>query len=416
MAEGRRMTAADVVAGVLAGEHGDFVREAVALVARELMEAEVALEVGAELGEVAPDARVTHRNGYRARPWETRVGEIELLIPRKRQGPAYFPSFLEPRRRSERAIVAVVLEAYVNGVSTRKVDRLVEQLGIGAMTKDRVSALCRALDEQVELFRGRPLEGAYPYLWLDAKHVKVRDHGRVVSKALVVAYAVHETGVREVIGLDIGEVESGSFWVEFLRGLRKRGLGGVRLAVSDQHEGLKHAIARVLGCPWQRCTVHFVRDTLAHCRRDQRGLVSAALREVFNAEHRDQARERLTHVLARLEPGAPKVCRLLEEAEEDLIAFYAFPREHQTKLRSTNPLERVNKEIGRRSDVVGIFPNDPAVIRLAGALLSEQNDEWLVQRRYLSAESMTLILAAERVEDNTLKQPQDKEVPTLSAA
>jgi putative transposase len=214
MAEGRRMTAADVVAGVLAGEHGDFVREAVALVARELMEAEVSVEVGAELGEVAPEARSTYRNGYRSRPWETRVGEIELLVPRKRQGPAYFPSFLEPRRRSEQAIVAVVLEAYVNGVSTRKVDRLVEQLGIGGMTKDRVSALCRNLDEQVELFRQRPLESAYPYLWLDAKHVKVRDHGRVVSKALVVAYAVHETGVREVIGLDIGEVESGSFWVE----------------------------------------------------------------------------------------------------------------------------------------------------------------------------------------------------------
>jgi putative transposase len=414
MAEGRRMTAADVVAGVLAGEHGDFVREAVGLVARELMEAEISLEVGAELGEVS-ESRVTHRNGYRPRPWETRVGEIELLIPRKREGAAYFPSFLEPRRRSEQAIVAVVLEAYVNGVSTRKVDRLVEQLGIHGMTKDRVSALCRALDEQVELFRSRPLEGAYPYLWLDAKQVKVRDHGRVVSKALVVAYAVHETGVREVIGLDIGEVESGSFWVEFLRSLKKRGLGGVRLAVSDHHEGLKQAIARVLACPWQRCTVHFVRDMLAHCRRDHRGLVSAALREVFNAEHRDQARERLTHVIARLEPVAPKVCRLLEEAEEDLIAFYAFPREHWTKLRSTNPLERVNKEIGRRSDVVGIFPNDASVIRLAGALLSEQNDEWLVQRRYLSAESMTLILAAGSIKEDTLEH-QHKETIELNTA
>jgi putative transposase len=257
MAEGRRMTTAgDVVAGVLAGEHGDLVREAVALVARELMEAEVSVEVGAQLGEVAPAARSAYRNGYRPRPWGTRVGEIELLIPRTRQG-SYFPSFLEPRRRSEQAIVAVVLEAYVNGVSTRKVDRLVEQLGIEGMTKDRVSAMCRGLDEQVELFRGRPLEGAYPYLWLDAKHVKVRDHGRVVSKALVVAYAVHETGVREVIGLDIGEVECGSFWVEFLRSLKKRGLAGVRLAVSDQPEGLKHAIARVLACPWQRCTVPF---------------------------------------------------------------------------------------------------------------------------------------------------------------
>jgi putative transposase len=414
MAEGRRMTAADVVAGVLAGEHGDFVREAVALVARELMEAEISVEVGAELGEVS-ETRVTHRNGYRPREWETRVGEIELLVPKKRQGPAYFPSFLEPRRRSEQAIVAVVMEAYVNGVSTRKVDRLVEQLGIHGISKDRVSALCRMLDEQVELFRQRPLEGAYPYLWLDAKHVKVRDHGRVVSKALVVAYAVHESGVREVIGLDIGEVESGSFWVEFLRSLKKRGLSGVRLAISDDHEGLKNALARVLACPWQRCTVHFVRDMLAHCRRDQRGLVSAALREVFNAEDRAQARERLTHVIARLEPVAPKVCRFLEDAEEDLIAFYGFPPEHWTKLRSTNPLERVNKEIGRRADVVGIFPNDAAVIRLAGALLSEQNDEWLVQRRYLSGESITLILAARSFEENTLEQ-QQKEAPELNAA
>jgi putative transposase len=413
MAEGQRMTAADVVAQVRDGRLEDFVWEAVVLVARELMEAEISAEIGAELGEVAPEARLTHRNGYRPRPWETRVGEIELLIPRQRHG-SYFPSFLEPRRRSEQAIVAVVLEAYVNGVSTRKVDRLVEQLGIEGMTKDRVSGLCRALDEQVELFRLRPLEGAYPYLWVDAKQVKVRDRGRVVSKALVIAYAVHETGVREVIGLDIGEVESGAFWLEFLRSLKKRGLGGVRLAVSDDHEGLKAAIARALACPWQRCTVHFVRDMLYHCRRDQRGLVAAALREVFNAQSRDQARERIGHVIARLETIAPKVCRLLEEAEEDLIAFYLLPREHWTKLRSTNPLERVNKEIGRRTDVVGIFPNDAAVIRLAGALLSEQNDEWLVQRRYLSAESMQLILSAERSEENSLEQQHQQEVAELN--
>ena len=414
MAEGQSMTVADVVAKTMDGRLEDFVREAVALVVRELMEGEISGEIGAELGEVAPGTRVTHRNGYRSRAWETRVGELELLIPKKRSGPAYFPSFLEPRRRSEQAIVAVVLEAYVNGVSTRKVDRLVEQLGIDGMTKDRVSAICRALDQQVELFRQRPLEGAYPYLWLDAKQVKVRDQGRVVSKALVVAYAVHETGVREVIGLDVGEVESGAFWVEFIRGLNKRGLDGVRLAISDQHEGLKAAIARVLGCPWQRCTVHFLRDMVMHCRRDQRGLVAAALREVFCAEGLEQARERVGHVLGRLQGVAPKVCELLEQAEEDLIAFYNFPAEHQTKLRSTNPLERVNREIGRRADVVGIFPNDQAVIRLAGALLSEQNDEWLVQRRYLSVESMALICAEAATPE---PQPQvEQEVPSLTAA
>ena len=413
MAEGQSMTVADVVAKTMDGRVEDFVREAVALVARELMEAEISAEVGAGLGEVAPESRLTHRNGYRPRAWETRVGEIELLIPKKRSGGSYFPSFLEPRRRSEQAIIAVVLEAYVNGVSTRKVDRLVEQLGIDGMTKDRVSALCRALDEQVELFRQRPLEGAYPYLWLDAKQVKVRDHGRVVSKAVVVAYAVHESGVREVIGLDVGEVESGAFWTEFLRSLKQRGLDGVRLAVSDQHEGLKGAIARGLTCPWQRCTVHFTRDMVMHCRRDQRGLVAAALREIFNAEGHAQAKERVTNVLERLATVAPKVCELLETAEEDLLAFYRLPSEHWTKLRSTNPLERVNKEIGRRADVVGIFPNDAAVIRLVGALLSEQNDEWLVQRRYLSVESMALILA-----EPTDPEPaqSEQEVPSLTAA
>jgi transposase-like protein len=414
MVEGQSMTVADVVAGVRDGRLEDFVREAVVLIARELMESEITGEVGAELGEVSVD-RVTYRNGYRPRAWETRVGELELLIPRKRQGPAYFPSFLEPRRRSEQAIVAVVMEAYVNGVSTRKVDRLVEQLGIGGMTKDRVSAICRALDEHVDAFRSRPLEGAYPYLWLDAKHVKVRDHGRVVSKAVVIAYAVHESGVREVLDLDVGEVESGAFWREFLLALKRRGLHGVQLVISDAHEGLKAAIARVLACPWQRCTVHFVRDMDQHVRRDQRGLVGAALREIFNAEDHAQAKERATLVLARLQTISPKVCELLEEAEEDLIAFYAFPREHQTKLRSTNPLERVNREIGRRSDVVGIFPNDAAVIRLAGALLIEQNDEWLVSRRYLSAESMALILDAEQNQESTTTI-NNKEAVQLNAA
>jgi transposase-like protein len=413
MAEGQRMTTAELVAKVMAGEHGDFVREAVALIAHELMEAEISAEVGAELGEVS-EQRLTHRNGYRPRPWETRVGQIELLIPRKRTGPAYFPGFLEPRRRSEQAIVAVVLEAYVNGVSTRKVDRLVEQLGIAGMTKDRVSALCRALDEQVATFRERPLEGSYPYLWLDAKHVKVRSGGHVRSKALVIAYGVHESGIREVIGLDLGEVESEAFWVEFLRSLRARGLAGVRLAISDQHEGLKRAIERVLACPWQRCTVHFVRNMHQHCRPSQRGLVSAALRELFQAEGGEQARERIGQVIERLEPSVPKVCRHLEDAEEDLLAFYAFPQAHWPKLRSTNPLERVNREIGRRSDVVGIFPNDASVIRLAGALLIEQNDEWLISRRYLTIESMAILDAAQGEGDDTDKNRRE-EVIELNA-
>jgi putative transposase len=408
MAESQSMTTREVVAKILIDEHADFLREAVAMVAAQIMEAEISCEIGAAKGEISPDRR-TRRNGYRQRAWETRVGEIELQIPKKRSGDAYFPSFLEPRKRSEQAIVAVVMEAYVNGVSTRKVDRLVEQLGIGAMSKDRVSAICRALDEQVAAFRERPLEGSFPYLWLDAKVLKVRDRGHVYSKALVIAYGVHESGRREVIGLDIGEVESGAFWVEFLRGLRARGLAGVRLCVSDEHQGLKAAIARVLGCPWQRCTVHFVRNMHQHCRPNQRGMVSAALREVFAAEGYEQARERAGAVIERLAPSVPKVAELLEGAEEDLIAFYRFPAAHWSKLRSTNPLERVNREVGRRADVVGIFPNDASAIRLAGALLIEQCDEWLVARRYLSEESLALVLEDQGDEGR-------EEVPQLQAA
>jgi putative transposase len=391
MAESQSMTTPEVVAKTLIEEHADFLREAVAMVAAQLMEAEIAGEIGAGRGEVSP-GRATHRNGYRQRPWETRVGEIDLAVPRKRSGAAYFPSFLEPRRPCEQAIVGVVMEAYVNGVSTRKVDRLVEQLGISSMSKDRVSALCRALDERVEAFRSRPLEGAFPYLWLDAKHLKVRDRGSVRSKALVIAYGVHESGRREVIGIEIGETESEAFWVAFLRSLIARGLSGVRLAISDEHQGLKTAICRVLACPWQRCTVHFVRNMHGHCRRDERGLVSAALREIFDAPDANTARERCGAVLERFRSAVPKVAELLEAAEEDLLAFYRFPKPHWSKLRSTNPLERVNREIGRRADVVGIFPNDASAIRLAGALLIEQNDEWLVTRRYLSEESLALVL------------------------
>jgi putative transposase len=280
MAEEGRMTAAQAVDKLMASEHADVIRESVRFMVDALMEAEVSAQIGAEYGERAPDRRLTQRNGYRERTWDTRAGAIELAIPRLRSGPGYFPGFLEPRRRAEQALVAVVQEAYVNGVSTRKVDRVVEQLGV-RMSKDQVSDLCRRLDEHVTAFRERPLEGAYPYLWLDAKHEKVREGAHVVSKALVIAYAVHETGRREVIGLDVGQIESEAFWREFLRSLKRRGLDGVRLCVSDSHEGLKKAIARVLGCPWQRCTVHFVRDMHQHCRPSQRSLVSAALREVF---------------------------------------------------------------------------------------------------------------------------------------
>jgi putative transposase len=372
MAETKRMTAEQVVGYLLEGEGLDFLRESLCWVVQQLMEAEVSERLGAARGERAPEDRLTYRNGYRPRAWQTRAGEIELAIPKIRRG-SYFPSFLEPRKRSEQALVAVVQEAYVAGVSTRKVDQVVESLGL-RISKSEVSRICAGLDEQVDAFRNRPLEGRYPYLWLDAKVERVRDGGRVVQKALVLAYAVHETGYREVIGLDVGECETEAFWRSFLRSLVKRGLTGVQLVVSDAHAGLKAAIGQVLACPWQRCSVHFLRETLGHVRKDQQGMVAALLRPIFNADSGEQARELIGEALERLRKPLPKVAALLEDAEEDLLAFYAFPTMHWPKLRSTNPLERVNREIGRRTDVVGIFPNDRALIRLATSVVIEQND------------------------------------------
>ncbi len=399
MAETKRMTAEQVVSYLLEGEEGlDFLRESLSWVVQQLMEVEVSELIGAERGERAPEERLTQRNGYRARPWATRAGELELAIPKLRRG-SYFPSFLEPRRRSEQALVSVVQEAYVAGVSTRKVDQVVESLGL-RISKSEVSRICAGLDEQVDVFRNRPLEGRYPYLWLDAKVEKVRDGGRVVRKCLVLAYAVHESGYREVIGLDVGESETEAFWRSFLRGLVERGLGGVRLVVSDAHVGLKKAIAQVLGCPWQRCTVHFLREALGHARREQQPMLAALVRPIFNAESGEQARVLLGQALERLGKPLPKIAALLEEAEEDLLAFYAFPSEHWTKLRSTNPLERFNREIGRRTDVVGIFPNDRALIRLAASIVIEQNDEWLVGRRYLSNHSLEAVLDDDKQDNN----------------
>jgi putative transposase len=391
MADTKRMTAEEVVGYLLEGEGRDVLRESLCWVCEQLMEAEVSELVGAGRGERAPEERLTHRNGYRLRPWQTRAGELELAIPKLRRG-SYFPSFLEPRRRSEQALVSVVQEAYVAGVSTRKVDQVVESLGL-RISKSEVSRICQGLDEQVDAFRNRPLEGRYPYLWLDAKVEKVRDGGRVVRKALVLAYGVHESGYREVIALDVGECETEVFWRSFLRALVERGLAGVELVVSDAHAGLKKAIGQVLGCAWQRCSVHFLREALGHVRKDQQGMVAALLRAIFNAEAGEAARTLVGDALDRLRKPLPKVAALLEQAEEDLLAFYSFPVDHRAKLRSTNPLERVNREIGRRTDVVGIFPNDRSLIRLAASIVIEQNDEWLVGRRSLSAHSLETVLA-----------------------
>ncbi len=412
MADTSSMNASEAAGKMLASEHADVLREAVRLMLIEIMEGEVAELAGGERYERSAE-RLAQRNGYRQRQWDTRVGSLELAIPRLRSG-SYFPSFLEPRRRSEQALVAVVAEAYVNGVSTRKVERLVAQLGIESMSRSTVSRLCKTLDEQVRIFRERPLGGRYPYLWLDAKVERVREPGGVRHKALVVAYAVHESGCREVIGIDVGEAETEAFWREFLRDLVARGLDGVLLCVSDAHEGLKRAIAQVLGCPWQRCTVHFLRDMQGHVHRSQQQMVAAAIRQVFAAEDGAEARARLASVVAGLEGAAPKVALLLEAAEEELLAFMSFPREHWPKLRSTNPLERLNKEIARRSDVVGIYPNDASLIRLAGALLLEQNDEWLVGRRYLSGESLAGLYAAEPADEPQRSAPSAREVVLIT--
>jgi putative transposase len=412
MAERQRMTMEQVVSDVMSSEHADVLREAVRLVAQELMEADVTALIGAAHGERNPAGRMTHRNGYRQREWDTRAGTIELEIPKLRRG-SYFPrGLLEPRKRGEQALLSVVQQAYVCGVSTRRVDQLVESLGL-RVSRSEVSRICALLDEQVEAFRQRPLEGEYPYLWLDGKVEKVRDGGRVVNKCVVIAYGVHETGRREILGIDVGESETEAFWTEFLRSLIARGLTGVQLVVSDAHEGLKAAIARLLACPWQRCTVHFLRDCLGHARRDQHGLLAALIRPIFQADSGEQARQRLTEAIATLEDRLPKVAGMLANAEEDILAFYAFPKAHWSKLRSTNPLERFNKEIGRRTDVIGIFPDDRSLTRLVGMLCIEQNDEWLVGRRYLSAAAMEPLLEKRLHRDTT---PEHEEVRELTTA
>jgi transposase-like protein len=406
-----RMTIAEVVREVLRDEHADVIRESVRAVAQELMEAEISELIGAQHGERTED-RATHRNGYRPRRWDTRAGEIELQIPKIRQG-SYFPSFLQPRKRSEQALVSVVQQAYVCGVSTRRVDQLVESLGL-RISKSEVSRIAGLLDEQVQAFRQRPLEGRYPYLFVDAKIEKVRDGGRVARKCVVIAHAVHETGRREIIGLDVGEAETEAFWTEFLRSLVARGLVGVQLAISDAHPGLKTAIARVLGSPWQRCTVHFLRDLRGHCRKDQHDALGAIIRQLFTAADGDEARRRLGDAVTQLQARLPKVAALLEDAEDDILAFYAFPAEHWPKLRSTNPLERFNREIGRRTDVVGIFPDDASLIRLVSMLAIEANDEWLVGRSYISRGSMATLY--DKQSDGSLSFRSEEEVAELTAA
>ena len=372
-----------------AGMNGDvdFLRDGLRMLAEAFMDLEIKSKTGAELYERSGD-RQSYRNGYRERVWDTRAGTVPLRIPRIRMG-SYFPSLLEPRRRAERALLAVVQEAYVLGVSTRKMEKLVQALGMEGISKSEVSRICGELDEEVNKWRQRPLEGEYPYLWLDATYVKVREGGVVMSQAIVIAYGVRATGEREVLGIDVGLGEDGAFWTEFLRGLISRGLCGVRLVISDAHLGLREAIATALGgAAWQRCRVHFMRNALARVPRAAQNDVAATIRSIFAQPDQESAHRQLRFVADQLRPRHYRVAELLEEAEEDLLAHMSFPREHWRKLHSTNPLERVNKEIKRRTNVVGIFPNRNAVIRLVGALLMEQQDEWISGRRYFSEESI----------------------------
>ena len=365
----------------------DVLRQMVQFMAQRLMELDVEGRCGAGYDEKNPE-RLNSRNGYRERTWDTRAGSVELKIPKLRQG-SYFPEFLEPRRTAEKALTAVIQEAYIQGISTRSVDELVKALGMSGVSKSQVSRLCAELDERVGAFLGRQIEGDWPYLWIDATYVKTREAGRIVSVAVIVAVGVNTDGQREVLGLKVGASEAEPFWTEFLRSLTRRGMRGVKLVISDAHEGLKAAITKVLSATWQRCRVHFMRNALAHAGKTQRRIVSAWIGTAFAQDDAEAARKQWRQVADQARPRISRLAGLMDDAEADVLAYMGFPAQHRTKIHSTNPLERLNGEIKRRSEVVGIFPNEAAVIRLVGALLLEQNDEWSVQRaRYMTLETI----------------------------
>ena len=367
----------------------DIIRDMIGFVAQRLMELDVDNRCGASHGE-RTEARTNSRNGYRDRAWDTRAGTVALRLPKLRAG-SYFPPFLEPRRTAEKALAAVVQEAYVQGISTRSVDDLVQAMGMSGISKSQVSRLCAEIDERVQTFLNRPIEGDWPYLWIDATYLKVREAGRIVSVAAILAVGANTNGRREVLGLQVGASEAEPFWTEFLRTLTRRGLRGVKLVISDSHEGLKKAVRQVMHAAWQRCRVHFMRNVLVHAPAGQRRMVSALIATIFAQETEAAAQDQWRAVTDQLRDRFPKIAKLMDDAENDVLAHMGFPKEHRAKIHSTNPLERLNGEIKRRTDVVGIFPNEAAIYRLVGALLLEQNDEWALQRRYMTLETLAVV-------------------------
>ena len=372
------------------GADADLIRELLAYASERLMATEIDQLTGAAAGARSPE-RVNYRNGYRERGWETRVGRIELAIPKLRKG-SYFPAFLEPRRTAEKALTAVIQEAYVQGVSTRSVDELVKAMGGTGISKSQVSRLCEDIDERVQAFLNRPIEGRWPYLWIDATYLKSRQGGRIVSVAVIVAVGVNTDGRREVLGVATGASEAEVFWTGFLRSLAERGLRGVKLVVADDHKGLRAAARRVFSAGLQRCRVHWARNLLGHAAPKQRAAVAAMIRTIFAQDSKAEAFAQWDKVADALRDRHDKLGALMDASREDVLTYMDYPKEHWAQIASTNPLERVNKEIKRRADVVGIFPNDAAVIRLVGALMLEQSDEWAVSRRYFSLESLTRLV------------------------
>jgi transposase-like protein len=371
------------------GADADLIRDMLAFAAERLMNLEVEALTGVPPGARSPE-RLNHRNGYRERVWDTRAGRIDLAIPKLRKG-SYFPAFLEPRRTAEKALTAVIQEAYVHGISTRSVDDLVKAMGASGISKSQVSRLCEEIDERVNAFLARPIEGEWPYLWIDATYLKTREAGRIVSTAVILAVGVNSDGRREVLGIATGASEAEPFWTAFLRSLADRGLRGVKLVIADDHKGLRAAATRVFHASHQRCRVHWMRNAMAHLAPKQRPAVVAMLKTIFAQDTAEAAREQWTSVAEALRERCPKLVELMDRSREEVLVYMSFPREHWGQIASTNPLERLNGEIKRRADVVGIFPNDRAVIRLVGALMLEQNDEWAVSRRYMSLESLSAL-------------------------